>query len=403
MAPQVRSVLALLAGLMVGASQASSEAQWCLVMEPEALLDTTDTCMNMPEVERQLKATVQAWNGAEFLVADVGNEIRCWDLEDPSAPIAMATSDFQVPPLGDTDYNIDAISVCDDCRWGAATYRSGLVLFDLGAGTVPTIMDMAWHPLPTSGLRGNTVFSYDGAQYLVGTDLSGGCPDGQATLFEISGVTAQDLDPIACIEAMDQPVDGVLEIFFVPSDDEAFVYLGDDQFRVHVYRISNSGSAIALEYIDTPFPPVVLANGARGMAVDSDAMVAVTGGPSGTQLWDISAPGQPVSLAIIDDAAVDRVAVHHPLVWTARAIERNSIHLFDITQPSTPVELDPGFWDPSLPWNLPDVACVWERSAVFSRDGSALYLSRFSVGQVVDVSSCVSALIWADDFEDGDV
>ena len=48
---------------------------------------------------------------------------------------------FNIPNVGDSDYDMVSFSVCDDCRWGIANFKVATVLFDLGAGPTPEFAD----------------------------------------------------------------------------------------------------------------------------------------------------------------------------------------------------------------------------------------------------------------------
>jgi hypothetical protein len=128
--------------------------------------------------------------------------------------------------------------------------------------------------------------------------------------------------------------------------------------------------------------------------VDEDAGLMAVASFGDFSIYDIGysmgSPSSPILLSNIDLVALptaNAVAIDYPVVHVSKQYSSDPPMTFDVSWPMDPVPLDQDFWDPQEPPNnLGD--CVWNNHAVFSDDGSALYLSRYSALQVIDPTLC---------------
>ncbi len=159
---------------------------WCVALAPAAVVhaqawcqswvgnifDTSSDCTTSASIDRVFGNDVIEWNGGSYLVMNTGNELALHDLEaSPDDPPLAAESYFEVPHQGDSDYDLMSFSVCDDCRFGAANFRLGLVVFDLGTAAEPSFGAHRRWTEATSTL-GSFVFRRGGDVYLVANGLA---------------------------------------------------------------------------------------------------------------------------------------------------------------------------------------------------------------------------------------
>jgi len=134
--PPARAVplLLVLAGLATGTAWAQPQPE-CLA--DRGTLRTSLNCRGEPSIPKYFDASIFRWSGHDELVVSNGNNLILWNVDDPREPVAGPTSIFAVGNMGDSDYDLMNYSLCDDCRWAAADFKSGSFLFDLGTGPAP--------------------------------------------------------------------------------------------------------------------------------------------------------------------------------------------------------------------------------------------------------------------------
>jgi hypothetical protein len=367
----------------------------------------------MPSTPRAHALQVSWWHGVPYLFMDDGNGLRIYDISFPLAPQLVDSITFAcfdecpTAPVGDHDWMHRNFSVCDDCRYGAAQlWLAGTVLFDLGTGSQPAFTAIEHYDVDSADVEGIFTFSHLDQQFLVATDHPGGCGSGsadpQATLFKLDGISGADLTNLQCLETDPGDSFHVQNGLYLPGSTGTYVYLLESTtYDVDIYGISGAGDTLQLSYVAQPFKAYSRQGSAIRADLDSDMLV--TSIPSGSPvIYDISDPGTPAALsspgafdAYLGGAQVSRVAISSSLVWFGVPVDSEAF-TFDITDPSNPVPFYQSFWDPANPWNSYDYLGNYD--AVLSPDGSALYLARHSVLEVISTGISV----FFDDFESGD-
>jgi hypothetical protein len=120
--------------------------------------------------------------------------------------------------------------------------------------------------------------------------------------------------------------------------------------------------------------------------------------------YGVGSPTAPVLLSQLDLLGLDganAVAIDFPIVHVSQQYSFTEPQTFDVSTPTSPAPLDQDFWDPSHGWNSFS-ACVKNNQALFSDDGTAMYLSRYSSLQIIDPTACPGPL-FEDGFETGDL
>ena len=182
-----------------------------------------------------------------------------WDITDPLMPVEVGESEFRVHNAGDSDYDLENFSVCDDCRWGVANFKGGTVLFDLGEGDAPAFVDSVLNE-DADVVPGAFTFTVPDAtgQFLVASNLTDDCVTNDSSLYVFGGIDVEnDLVFSSCVEAegvsWTQIVGGVGP---VPSGDDSrpYLYLGDKSQRVFLFQMFEGGPGYGphLEYLSTP-------------------------------------------------------------------------------------------------------------------------------------------------------
>lgn len=343
------------------------------------LLDTTADCSAMPEIDRALGVDTITWGGHEYLIGNVGNELAIWNIDEEQGPILMTESLFEVGNLGDSDYDLIAFSVCDDCRFGIANYKLGTVLFDLGEGVIPSFSDSELYG-DADVVPGGFTFTHEGQQFLVAADLPDECSTTNSSVYAFSGIRTPDLDQVGCIEA-DVTSKLITGGTYLTDQTQAYAYLANTSFQLLIFEVIGPPESLILDFKTNP--PAFLAF-PGGFDVDATAGIAVSASvPSGATLWSLADPAQPTVVSTIDTGAstVNQAALRYPRLWLARRSSTGSSLTFDIDDPGNPQPLDQGFWDPSHPWN--SHPCTREWAGRFSNSSSVLYVARYSALQAV--------------------
>jgi len=395
----VRSVVFIVTALVLGMPLHGGTQQCHHITA--TIEDWTAEPPGFPSTPRAMAAEVQRWNGNEYLWLNDANGFFVYDLADPLTPtltleqkLACSGACITEPPAGYAEslYNF---SICDECRFGVAQlWIAGTVLFDLGVQTSPSFGPMQLFEAKNT-TRGAFTFEHEGQQYLIINRHPGGCgtaPYGSlATVFLFDGIDQIDLVNIQCLELPSGGTVNVANGLYLSNVHGSFVYLVDvDSEAVHIFEITGTGSNLQLQYLEQPMHAT--STFGRGLRADKTHDLLVSANVAGAYLWDISDPGNPLLLFpfdnILGNVQVIRAAIRYPFVWLAGG-PMGSTFTVDISNISAPQVIDPGFWDPEVPWNsyLYEV----DLGAEFSSDGLALYGARYSVAQAISVDPCCVA------------
>ena len=394
--------------LVLGLTQpAFVEAQGCFEHLQNINYSPLD-CTAEPAIDRVFRLQEIRWKDHDYLFVDEGNEIKIYNIDTPTNPISVTGSSFGVPNVGDSDYDLLNFSVCDDCRFGIASYKAATVLFDLGTGATPSFVTNTQN-FAASIVQGGYTFKIggpDGQQYLVASSLGlVPCDNHKSGLYEFNSVN-ELWNPL--LQCLDNGSSGpqIVNGFLVEGTDPPVYYMAErfDDFRI--YRWDSADQE--LDYLGNG--GIDRANMFRGYGADVDeaAGLLVVARSGDLKIFDvgygIGTPTQPVLLLDLDlvgQTNANAVAIRYPVVHVAQQYSTVEPVTFDVSNPLSPIPLDQQFWDPIHSWNSFGI-CLWNQQALFSRDGTALYLSRYSSLQVVDPGDCLdSDHLFNDGFESG--
>jgi hypothetical protein len=346
-----------------------------------------NTCESAPQQDKVFNASRFMWQGSvlPYMAAIFGNEVELYRTRADGSAGRVTRSSFNVGNVGDSDYDLLNVSVCDGCRFGVASYKRGTVLFDLGTASKPAFLGHATYN-DANLVPGAFTFRRGVQQYAVMSTMTEEC-DG-AGVFRLNSTTEFPL--VHCLGPIDmrmpQPVGGL--------DLVSHIYLIDKTQRVYLYEVGAGG---ALTYVSTP----MTAYGIKGYAIDWDAEHALLGqaSASGLTVWDVSDPGSP---AIQWQVAGDwnRLSFGWPFVFVSKKAFKGTEAVFDVR--SAPRDVDTAFWDPAHSWNWPESECAETQGATLV--GTDLYLWRYTKAQRVDVAGCLlpPECVFSDSFETGD-
>lgn len=350
-------------------------------------------CSAQPEIDRVFRLQTITWKGHDYLFADEGNEIRIFNIDNPLNPTTVATSTFNIPNVGDSDYDMVNFTVCNDCRYGMASYKAATVLFDLGTGTTPSFVGVHKN-FDANLIQGGFTFWSGGQQYLVAASLGANpCANNKSGLYQFNGIDEAGNPLLECLDVSGSGTE-ILNGLYLETPYPPVLYLSDrfDRFRIFQFHTSPT---FGLTYVGNG--GIDRANMARGYGAAVDESLSLLAVANGGDLfiYDIGhTSGSPISPILRSTTSLpalgnaNAVAIKNTIVHVAQQYTVAEPRTFDISNPSSPVPLDQQFWDPSHAWNdLGD--CVWNNHAVFSDDGSALYLSRYSALQVIDPTDCM--------------
>jgi hypothetical protein len=392
---------AVLFGIVVGLGLAlTAHCETHLEYVPPLWHDTSDNQAADPNNPRAMGASILTWRGQPYLIYSDGNELRRRTIYGDGSLGPYSQSHFDVPPPSDQDYILMGWSQCDDCRYGIAGYNTqGTVLWDAGTGNSPLFGDSRRYQ--DAGTLGGLTWMYGGKQYVV-SRVPTACQGW--SVAEITGIEAANLRLVECVADFTGTPISVDGGFWMPeSATTGWVYLLDSGLRrVHPYRVTQQGTDPHL----TAFPWAINAVCIRdcGLSVAWPERMAVSAFNDGMRVWNIYNPTAPVLLsttALPITAAGMSAEVRWPYAYvsTMAGVSTGSTHLFDLTDPAHPVEVNSGFWDSSQPWN----SFNWMSNKGGTWWGDNLYLSRYSVGErfLLTVEQPVQ-LIFTDGFESGD-
>jgi hypothetical protein len=266
-----------------------------------------------PLTKRALSLDVMAWDGINYLVVNLGNEVRLWRIDDPLHPHQQSTSRFRVPPYGDRDYNLYRVDTCDDCRYGVAAYQTqGSVLFDLGSLATPRFSADVYYP--DASVTGAATFKHGNHQYLVMNQLPDSC--GSATVYTFDGVFDADRQAVQCLE---RPGGGAMVVSGGEYHD-GWLYLIDQEDVVQIYEVGYGAPLLTHRSSVTLLRDMTEGVGGRthGLRFDHDARMMLAGGVWGLKLYSIGNPAVPLFLHHWDPATYreeNAVAIRHPFMW----------------------------------------------------------------------------------------
>jgi hypothetical protein len=349
-------------------------------------------CGASPDLDRVFRLQTITWNDHDYLFLDEGNEIRIFNIDNPLNPVPTGVSDFDIPNIGDSDYDLMSFSVCDDCRYGIANFKAATVLFDLGVGSTPSFGPFSQNDQATQ-VKGGFTFSAGDQQYLIAASLGATpCIENSSGVYRFNGIdeTANPLEQcLIGTNGRPQIANGLS----VGSGEARVLYLSDQFDRFDIYRVRTDPD-FGLEHVGNGGVSRANMQRGAGVSVDEDAGLMAVASFGDLTIYDIGysmgSPSAPILLSSMDLTAqpnANAVAIDYPVVHVSKQYSSVAPLTFDVSWPGDPVPLDQDFWDPEEPPNnLGD--CVWNNHAVFSDDGSALYLSRYSALQVIDPTLC---------------
>jgi hypothetical protein len=362
----------------------------------DVLLDTSSNCVASPRRDRAFGVDTLTWGASEFLILNRGNEFSLYNINDPANPFSVASSDFDFGTRGDSDYDLVDFDVCDDCRFGVLAHKvKRTVIFDMGTGGTPTFPypPLAWKTYePVSDSRiGGVVFKKGSQQYLIAAELTDDCGTYSA-LYALNGV--DNLNFLQCVEGNVGPI-AVKKGQTLSSGGNDYAYLAESNGRVHVYEIVGSGSLLRLSHTDTPTGMSYRLN---SLSIDEKNLLLASGDylNNVVTFWDLTDPAHPSQITgwtISGGHQVSEVALRSPspgspsMLFTAGIADEFSTRTYLVSD-SGPIPFDTTFWiDPDLPHN--DINCHLAMAGALAPDGSALFLSRYTIHEVFDLSACL--------------
>ncbi len=347
-------------------------------------------CVSDPSFPRSSDVETFRWKGHDYMIMNSGNELWIYNVDDPANPVLTATSDFDFGVRGDSDYDLIDFDVCDGCRYGILSHKvKRTVVFDLGAGGTPSFPGGAYAFYDGVDLQiGGFVFSKGGQQYLFTAGLPDGC-GGVSTLYTVDGVG--NLGFVGCIEVGGA---GFLLKGLHEYDTGAafYLYAGDRSGIAHVFRADGAGAALSLTYITSP---IGMSGRRYELSIDRNNALLASGnlGASEIQIWDVANPEVPVRRWTVPGSA-NNVSLRSPspgsvpTLMTNVAGWPNSTRTFTVGS-TGPEEFEATYWtDRSLVHN-DLLSCAFASGGALSPDGSVLFLSRYAMHQVFDLSDCL--------------
>jgi len=376
--------------LIAVASASPAAAQTHCASWADTLLDTTNNCVSEPWRPRASDVQTFRWNGHDYMVVHTGNEISIYNIDDPANPSHTSSSDFDFGTRGDSDYDLIDFDFCDDCRYPILSHKvERTVIFDLGGGSTPAFQRGAWADYNAVDKKiGGYVFKKGGQQYVM--TASGPADCSGSALYTVGSPSS--LGFVSCIGwgGLSSIVKG-LETY--DTGAAFYIFVGDQDGAAHIFRVDGVGSGVSLVHVGSP--PGMSAK-QFNLSIDrNNGLLASTNVDAGEiQIWDISDPENSVRLWTVPGDATN-VSLRSPSVGAVPTMMVNrpgwpsSTRTFTI-ESSGPDEFEADFWtDGSLLHNdLP--VCAFAAGGALSYDGSALYLSRYAIHQVFDLSDCLT-------------
>lgn len=364
----------------LGYDKTEPHLQW----EAPFLFDTSYTMLASPKTEKIIRTDEITWNGVNYLISNVGNQLRFYDV-NRDTPRGYSTTDFNTegiidPPCfsvanGDSDWNLAGFSACDDCEYAVATF------YGKGFGFIK-VYDLAGRPYfdrnhvrnCSGGVSGALTFKHNGIQYLVSRtlvrDVEAGCSKG---LYIFGGIQEKDIQLVQCLDNVFEadPTGG----YFLPDirSGRNFIYLGTDIGTIRVLELHDT-DPISLSLLPTEQPIYGLIKQLHGVEVDMDARILVSTYWEKTQLWNIDDLSSP-KLITGNLVGAQAVALRVPYLFL---LEGSMTKQYDISDPRNPIQVNHTFWTHPQPWNE---TLFMSYDILFSRDSRYFYYSRDYVMQ----------------------
>jgi hypothetical protein len=360
----------------------------------DVLLDTSYNCVSTPSRERAFGVEVFSWGSNEYLMINRGNELEVNTIGGPYKHHPYRVSGIDFYPIygtaGDSDYDIMSFDICDGCRFGVIDHKVGNTLvFDLGSGGQPSF---GAHSSNGVFSVGSMVFKAGSQHYLIASRM-GDCSG--SGLYAIDSVN--DLEFLQCLEADGSPF-GVKYGQSYATGTGTYIYVGTGILSdiTHVFAASGSGHDLRLQHVATPAGMITYR---YGLAIDPNHQLAASADFRNQRLtfWDLANPGQPVlkTAWTIEGAVAGSVSMASAttgspiMLWTGALGFRNSTRTYRVDPDTGPEATDNEYWtDLTEPHNAFQT-CVLDQGGALSPDGSALYVSRYALHQVFDLTECM--------------
>jgi PKD repeat protein len=387
-----RSVL-ILAATLLALSPSPSDAQGFCAQHTATLLDTTNNCVNEPWRERATDVQTFRWKGHDYMILNRGNEFGIYQVDNPANPVTVDTSNFGFDTRGDSDYDIIEFDVCDDCRYGIFGHKvQRTVIFDLGTAATPNFQPFGGYATydANESVAGGYSFLKGGQQYLIADDLPGSCP--LSGLYMLNGV--DQLDLLECVEVGGSGITVKGINMVTDLSGTRYLYLAERAGPVHVFRVDGAGADLTLAYLTSPAGML----GRRyELSIDATSRRAAAADFYGgvVDIWDLSNPASPARRYSIPVQATT-VSLRSPsagapsTLFTAIDGWPDSTHTYVVEDTGYDIVVEENYWYDDALGHNPDEVCAFESGGAVSRDGSTLFLSRYSIHQVFDLSTCLT-------------
>jgi PKD repeat protein len=386
----VTPILALALVLVAIAPASPASAQIHCTEWVDTLLDTTNNCVSEPWRPRASDVDTFRWKGHDYVIFNRGNELSIYNVDDPKNPTHTATSDFDFGTRGDSDYDLVDFDVCDDCRFGVLAHKvKRTVVFDLGAAGTPSFPLDGYFFYDGVDIKiGGYVFAKGGQEYLVSATGPGTCSG--SNFYTVDGVN--NLGFIGCVEVGGS---GLLVHGMHEYDTGAafYVFAAASNGPAHVFRADGAGAGLTLNWVNSP---VGMFGRRYELSIDRKNALLASANLNEAEIliWDIADPENPARLWTFP-AQASNVSLRSPSAGSVPTLMTNipgwpnSTRTFTV-ETSGPEEFEAAFWtDPSLPHNdLP--VCAFAAGGALSPDGSVLFLSRYAIHQIFDLSDCLA-------------
>lgn len=345
-------------------------------LQDAGLLRSSLNCVGMPTIPKFFDPGTFAWGAKQILAINDGNELQYWDISNPLNPIVRGTSNFNVANQGDSDYDLMTYSICDNCRYGVAVFKLGIVIWDQGTGVNPTFGQRYFYPIGKDP-RGSFSFKRGDDQFIVAKYLPGDKYGTTGTIYKVTGVN--NLLNVGNIYTPGTKIVGGVRVGNT-------VYLGMMDNWLYTFCVTSSESP--LSYVGRSPIRAFLGRG-KGFSVSGN--IGVSAFLDGAKVWDLNIPESPFLVTTIP-GSYQYAAMGGLYIWITGGNNIPGTFRFFGVDPAVQIEpLDQEFWNPDNPWNDYGTTCEFPTGAVFSPDGRMLYMSRYAVVQKVNFSACMGA------------
>lgn len=375
---------------------------------PPLLHDTSNNPAADPNNPRVHGAEVITFGSGRYLFYADQLEIYKREIRNDGSLSPASKSRFNIPPYGDRDLNLFNYSICSNCRYGCAGYDvQGTVLWSMGEYDSP-IFGESRRYVDSSSI-GCFTFLVGSQQYMVGR-LSPLCQGN--SIVQINGINPENLTLVQCItDAVGTPISVDAGIWMenynkTPQDPTiGWIYLFDSSLRrVYSYDVQDTGNGIRLQpygwwgnfvwILDSGFS-------VRWVRLYDPIGVGLFNGR--LSIFDLSNPILPTvistkTLQLASAAATVEISGNYVWFGVMHTVDNGSSFVFDISDPTNPVEVDQEFFSLTQPWNQYNY--IGNKGAAW--DGNDLFLTRNSVLERVRLTPGQSPAIFDDGFESGD-